>query len=541
MTNTKTKYKTIIKLLLFTALILILSCKEKKSGYEETLIINLEAQPKTIDPSLNSQTYGFIYINHAFEGLLSKDTENNIIPGVAESFELLKDNVTYIFHLRTNAKWSDGKTVTANDFVYAYRRAVDYKTASELSYLMDIIKNAKDINKGNMEVESLGVKALDNYTLEITLEAPTLYFPNLVSSGGIYMPVRRDIIERYGDKWSYNPETYICNGAYIMTLRTPDEKIVFEINTNYWNMQKQKAKKITFLLMADEYTALNGVRIGDIDFSITAPPIAEIKNLIKENYLAINNIIGTYYLDVNTKDEILKDKKIRKALSLAIDRDYIVSNIGYGKLISANAFVPPVVEGVNKTFREESEDYTNKKSYAENVELAQNLMSEAGYRGGNGFPIIEIRVAPGFYSTVMEAIQQMWKENLGIDIIIRQEDSKISLEARKAGTYQLVRASWTGDYNDPLTMLEIMKSDNDINYTGFSNKEYDDLIDYAKTATNASQRMEALHKAEYIIIDEVPIIPFIYRTDFLVVNPKFKDYYMDPLGRYKFNYSYIED
>ncbi len=534
-------YKFFTKTLIL--LMLLSSCnniKENKKEIKDEITVNLEYELKTIDPTLNSSSYGFIYINHAFEGLLNKDTNNNIIEGVANKWEISKDNLVYTFHLRDNAKWSDGKKVTAGDFLYSFRRAVNPKTASPMSYLMEYIKNAKDITKGLKSVESLGVIAADENTLIIELEAPTLYFLDIVASGGIYVPVREDIIELYKDDWTWKAETYIGNGAYKMVERKPDELIAFEINTNYWDYKNQVAKRINFVLMADEYIALNSVRTGNVDFSITAPPIGEIENLIKDGLMAVSDIIGCYYIDVNTKDKALSDKRVRKALSLAIDRNYIVENIGHGKLIATGGFVPPVVKGLNKSFREESGDYIDINNHAKNIEEAKRLMAEAGYPNGENFPPIEINVGAGFYTTVMEAVQDMWKKNLNVDLRLRTVESKISLPLREAGNYQMVRASWTGDYNDPLTMLQIMTSDSDFNYGGFSNERYDNLIEYARTSIDAKKRMEALREAEAILFDEVPIIPFIYRTDFLVVSPKLKNYTDEPLGRYKFNYAYIE-
>ncbi|WP_304354069.1 peptide ABC transporter substrate-binding protein [Brachyspira innocens] len=532
------KQRFIIILFLFISFI---SCKKQTKNIKDEITVNLGYELNTIDPTLNDETYGYIYINHAFEGLLNKDINGNIVGGVAESFDISDDKLAYTFYLRDNAKWSDGKKVTANDFVYSYRRAVDPKIASPLSYLMEYIKNAKDIIRGKQSVENLGVKAINENTLVIELEEPTIYFTDLLASGGVYMPVREDIIEKYGDDWTWNPDTYIGNGAYKMTERKPDEKIVFEINTNYWNYTNQVAKKINFVLIADEYISLNAVRTGDVDFSINAPPIGEIENLIKENLMAVSDIIGTYYIDLNTRDKTLSDKRVRKALSLAIDRNYIVSNIGYGKLIAAEAFVPPAVKGLEKSFREESSNYIIANNYNQNIEEARKLLAEAGYPNGENFPILELKVSSGFYTTVMEAVQQMWKEALNIEVAVRTEESKITLPFRESGNYQMARTSWTGDYDDPLTMLQIMTSDSDINYGGFSNARYDSLIDFAITATNAKERMEALKEAESILFEEVPIIPFIYRTDFLVVNPKLKNYIDEPLGRYKFNYAYIEE
>ncbi|WIH81370.1 peptide ABC transporter substrate-binding protein [Brachyspira pilosicoli] len=534
----KTLFQTFF---IFLTFLLIISCTKETKKIKDELTVNLGYELQSIDPAINDETYGFIYINHAFEGLLTKDINGKIVGGSSDKWEISEDKLKYTFHIREDAKWSDGKKLTADDFVYSYRRVVDPKTASPIAYLMYYIKNAKDINIGKKPIDTLGVTAIDENTLTIELENPTLYFEDILASGGCYVPVREDIINKYGDDWTWNPESYIGNGAYKMTERKPDELIAFELNTNYWDYKNQVAKKINFVLIADEYISLNAVRTGDVDFSINAPPIGEIESLIKENLMAVSDIIGVYYLDLNNKDKTLSDKRVRKALSLAIDRNYIVSNIGYGKLIAAESFIPPVVKGLEKSFREESSNFIIANNYSNNIIEAKKLLAEAGYPNGENFPILEVKVSSGFYTTVLEAIQDMWKNNLNIDVIVRTEESKITLPFRQSGKYQIARTSWTGDYNDPLTMLQIMTSESDINYSGFSNERYDYLINFATTSTNEKDRMEALKEAEAILFEEMPIIPFIYRTDFLVVNPKLKNYIDDPLGRYRFNYAYIEE
>lgn len=534
----KTLFQTFFIFLIF---LLIISCTKETKKIKDELTVNLGYELQSIDPAINDETYGFIYINHAFEGLLTKDINGKIVGGSSDKWEISEDKLKYTFRIREDAKWSDGKKLTADDFVYSYRRVVVPKTASPIAYLMYYIKNAKDINIGKKPIESLGVTAIDENTLTIELENPTLYFEDILASGGCYVPVREDIINKYGDDWTWNSESYIGNGAYKMTERKPDELIAFELNTNYWDYKNQVAKKINFVLIADEYISLNAVRTGDVDFSINAPPIGEIESLIKENLMAVSDIIGVYYLDLNNKDKTLSDKRVRKALSLAIDRNYIVSNIGHGKLIAAESFVPPVVKGLEKSFREESSNFIIANNYSNNIIEAKRLLAEAGYPNGENFPILEVKVSSGFYTTVLEAIQDMWKNNLNIDVVVRTEESKITLPFRQSGKYQIARTSWTGDYNDPLTMLQIMTSESDINYSGFSNERYDYLINFATTSTNEKDRMEALKEAEAILFEEMPIIPFIYRTDFLVVNPKLKNYIDDPLGRYRFNYAYIEE
>lgn len=527
-------------ILFFAFVLFIMGCEKKSSKSSDSIFVNMGAEPRTIDPTLNSQSAVSTYLFHAFEGLTKKDKNNELKPGMAENWNISDDGLTYTFHLRTNAKWSDGKPVTANDFVYAFKRAVDPKTAAEYAYMMEVVKNAKNITKGNMNIDNLGVKALDDYTLEVKLENPTAYFLEFISSTGVYMPVREDIINKYADNWTKNPESYVVNGPYVMTERKADESIVFEINTNYYAKDEQVAKKITFVLLDDPNTALAGVKTGTLHFSAVPPPSGEIETLMKEGYVVPNYALGTYYIEINITNDVLKNKDIRKALSLAIDRNYIVSNVAKGGQIPAGAFVPPSVSGLKGSFREEGGNYIDIENYASNIEKAKELMAKAGYPNGEGFPVVELKVSPGFYTLIGEAMQQMWKDNLNVNVSLVQEEFAITLQSLIEKDYQMARMGWTGDYNDPMTILDIMLSYGGVNHTGFNNKEYDRLIQFAKSSKDNAARMDAMHKAEAILFEEMPIIPLFYRTDSIMKNPKLKGVVLDPLARHKFNYAYVE-
>ena len=532
--------KKVLLLILSLIVFVFVACSNKVSKLSDSeIIVNLSVEPKTIDPSFNAQIYGVIYIQHVFEGLTTRDKNNKVVEGVAESWDISQDGKIYTFHLRTNSLWSDGKPVVAEDFVYSWRREVDPVVASEFSYQHEAVKNARDITAGKKPVETLGVKAIDDYTLEVELEAPTAYFLELTAFP-TYAPLRKDIIEKYGDKWTLSPESYIGNGPYKMTERLADQKIVFSVNTNYYSKEEQIAKEITFIIMSDPNTAVAGLKNGTIHFSALEPPAAEIENLKSEGYIAANYGLGTYYLELNITNEALKDKRVRQALALAIDRNYIVSNVTKGGQIPAGAFVPTQVRGLNGTFRSESGDYIDINNYEENIKKAKSLMSEAGYPNGENYPILELKVSPGIYVLVGEAIQQMWKDNLNITVQLIIEDFPITLQSLIEKNYQLSRMGWTGDYNDPMTMLDVMLSYGGINHSGFANANYDRLILMAKQSPDNKVRMDAMRQAESILIDEMPIIPLYYRADALMINPKLKGVVLNPLGRHKFNYCYIE-
>ena len=528
-------------IILSVILLVIISCGETSTTASSSISVNLGPEPKTMDPTLNSINVVSSYILHAFEGLTKIDSNNNVKAGMAENWNISEDGLTYTFYIRKNAKWSDGNPLTAKDFEYSWKRAVDPNVAAEYSYMMEIVKNAKEINAGNMDYNDLAVKAIDDYTFEVTLANPASYFLEFIASTGIFLPVRKDVIEKYGDEWTLSPATYICNGAYKMKERVIDERITFEINTNYYAQNEQVAKEINFILMSDPNTAIAGIRGGNIHFSALEPPAAEIETLKDGGYIVNNNAIGTFYIEMNITNEAFKDRRVRQALALAIDRNYIVENVTKGGQIPAGAFVPSAVRGVEKTFREESQNYIDVNDYAANIEKAKALMAEAGYPNGQNYPVIELKVSPGIYVLVGEAIQHMWKENLNVNVSLVQEEFPITLQSLIEKDYQMARMGWTGDYNDPMTMLDIMISYGGINHSGFSNARYDNLILAAKQNKDNNLRMNYMKEAESILLYEMPIIPLYYRADSFVKDPKLQNIVLNPLGRHKFNYAYIEN
>ena len=536
------KIKTILLIIFSTIFILcFVSCKENSSN-NKVITINAGPQPQTIDPSLNRTLDGCYYIMHAFEGLTTKDKNGNIVGGVAESWEEFEDGARYIFHLRKNAKWSDGKPVLAEDFVYTWRRVVDPLVGSQYSFQFEPVKNAKDITAGKLPVESLGIKAIDDYTLEVVLEAPTAYFLDLVAFPTFY-PVRRDIIEQFGDTWSLNPETYIGNGPFVTSEINQDESIIMVKNTNYWNADSVVAEKLRFLLMQNETSSVAGVKEGSIDFARVVPT-QDIPTLKEEGLLQIKPMLASYFYCLSATNEVLKDVRIRKALALAIDRNYIVEQVTKGGERPANAFVPFGIrdEDVKDSFREIGGGFfdISPENYQNNVEEAKRLMAEAGYPNGRGFPVFEFKADPGFHIAIFEAVQQMWKENLGIDTKIVQEEWAVFLQTRYDKNLTMARGGWFGDFNDPINFLSLYTSYSPNNYSSYSNAQYDEYIQTALTTGNQKVRMEAMHKAEELLVNSFAIVPIYFYTEPLLVSPKLKDVYYDALAMHKFVYAYKE-
>ena len=532
--------KKLISIILFISFIFITSCKNNANLSSDTIVINMGAEPLTIDPNLNTLNVVSAMLFHTFESLTKIDSNGNVAAGMAESWDISEDGRVYTFHLRTNAKWSDGKPLTAHDFEYSWKRVVNPEVAAKYSSMMEMIKNGKEVNEGKINYNDFAVKALDDYTFEVNLVDPASYFLEFITTVGIFSPVRKDIIEQYGDDWTLKPETFICNGPYRMSERVMDQYILFEENTNYYASNETIAKKLRFLSMSDPSTAIAGIRSGSIHFSALEPPSTEIDRLKEENYVVLKDGVGTYYLSLNITNEVLKDKRVRHALSLAIDRNYLVSNVTMGGQAAARGFVPNTIGGINAPFREESGDLIDIYDYQNNIQTAKDLMAEAGYPNGENFPVLELRVSPGLHANVGEAVQNMWKSNLNIDITLKIDEYPLVVQYLLENNYDIGSMAWNADYRDPMTMLEIMLTGNSFNYGAFSNPQYDKLVSDAKKTSDNVARMNYMINAEKILIDEMPLIPLYHRAFTLMVNPKLNGIVYNALGKHKFNYCYVE-
>lgn len=528
--------KKILSILLFSFL-LIISCSKNKE--DSGLLINIGPEPKTLDPTYTETYDGSAYIAHTFEGLTSRDKDDKLIPVVAESWEISEDYKTYTFHLRTNAKWHDGVSVTANDFVYAWRRAVDPKVASSVSYQLNPIKNAAKIINSELPIEELGVKALDDYTLEVVLESPTTYFLDLLAIT-IYSPLREDIINEYGDSWTQ--KKYIGNGPYYLSEHINNDKLVMIKSTNYWDNQNIKAEKLTFALLDNPNTIISSIENGTLLFG-SNPPLQDIPKLTEEGYIDYVPLLAIYFLSVNSTNEVLKDKRVRKALSLSIDRNYIVKNVTKGAETPAAALVPPPVYDIEGSFREKGGDYFSVKEedYSKNIDEAKRLLAEAGYPDGKNFPVIEFTVESESSKNIFEAIQQMWKENLNIDAVVNQLEWGVFMQTTRGDkNFQIARSGWMGDYNDPMTFLDTFLSYSPQNTGSYYNKEYEELIKSALTNGDKVSRMNTLHKAEDVLMEDMPFIPLYFYSRVILVRPELKGVMISAVIPPRFFNCYVE-
>lgn len=533
--------KKIITINLLILSIIMLSCsnKDKIKTATNEIIINLAPEPLTMDPTLNTDNLTMIYILHAFEGLTKKDANNKVIGGAAESWDINEKGNIYTFHIRSNAKWSDGKNVTSHDFVYTWRRAVDPKTANKYSYYFEVIKNAKDVISGEKTIEELGVRAIDDYTFEVELNSPTAYFLELAAYPPFY-PVREDIVNKYGDEWTLKPETYIGNGAFKMTERNFDKSIILERNTNYWNNENIKPYKLTFILMEEPNTSLAGVLNGNIHFAKPFPR-NNIETLKEKGIVHIVPVAASYYYRYNLNKKVLQDVNIRRALSLAIDREYIVKSITKCGESPAGNLVPYGINDIDGDFRKKGGDYIVSSNYQANLEEAKKLLAEAGYENGKNFPVIDLLIATReFDINIADAVQSMLKENLNIDVRIVKHEWASYLQNMYDRNFDLAVYLWYADYNDPINFLNIFKSDAPNNYGSYSNKTFDEYIDIASTNKDNDIRMPALHLAEDIFMNDNAVIPIYFYSEALLVSPKLKGVEYDSQGLYRFFNAYLE-
>ncbi|WP_346894516.1 peptide ABC transporter substrate-binding protein [Clostridium sp. UBA7503] len=561
--------KTRIMALIMTAIMtgtLLLGCTKTKENegekpgdgntpvveetVEQKIVYNLGADPKTIDPQLNSAVDGSTIIHNAFEGLMREDENSQIVSGTAEKYEVSDDGTVYTFHIRKDAKWSDGKPVVAGDFEYAWKRALNPEVAAEYAYQLFYIKNgAAYYNQEKVEgkvatAEDVGVKAIDDNTLEVTLEAPVPYFLSLAAFP-TYFPVRKDIIEGNEEKWTLKPDTYISNGPFKMSEWKEKESITFVKNENYWDAKNVKLETLEVKLIDDQITYLNAFKSGEIDV-IESPPQAEIPTLLDEGTAKIYPYLGTYFYVINVSDkakdvdpkaaEALSNPKFRKALSLAIDRQLIVDKVAQGGQAPATSYVPAgILDSIGKEFQK---DYSSKGA---NIEEAKKLLAEAGYPNGEGAPTITFTFnTDQGHQNIAQAVQDMWKTNLGINVELKNEEWAVFQDTRNNFQYSMARHGWIADYNDPMTFLDMWTTGNGQNNAGYSNKEYDKLIAQAKVELDDAKRTELLHKAEDILMDESPILPLYYYTNVLCIDKNVKGTYKSPLGQMEFRDAYVE-
>ena len=513
------------------------------------IAVCLASEPQTVDPALNSAVDGAIMINHFFEGLVKwvDDGEGNAMtaPGQAESWEKVVNDdgtVTYTMKLRDGIKWSDGKEVTAGDFEYSWKRLANPETAADYCYMIDMVQNYAGIANSESDPDTLGIKAIDDKTLEIVLSYDCPYFEEIMAFPATF-PVRQDLVEG-NDEWTYDVATYVSNGPYKMKEWSHNAYILAEKNENYYDFANLGPDTIRFTLLDDANAILAAYKSGELDFIEELPP-DEMANYLASGELTVADYIGTYYVCFNVEDEIFSNPLIRKAFSLAIDRNYIVENVNQAGEVPATGYVPA---GVNDAAGPGSDDFRTvggeyysvaEEDYEKNCEEARALLAEAGYPNGEGFPTVEYMYNTNDkHKAIGEALQNMWQEQLGVTVNLSNQDWNVFLESRKQGDYQIARNGWIADYNDPCSFLDMWYTGGGNNDAQYSNKDYDAKIDAAKATAVQEERMKAFHEAEDILIEQDNVLaPVYFYTQPYMIKDDIQGMYYTPLGYFFFGYT----
>ena len=524
---------------------LLVSCNGKKAADSSLKVLHVQVgpSPETIDPALNSAVDGGNMLIHAFEGLVKFDRDNNIVAGVAEKWETSEDGLTWTFHLRPDLKWSDGSALTADDFVYSWRRVADPVTAAPYGYdLLSVVKGYDEAVAG--DVEKLAVSAPDASTFVVQLSTPCIYFDK-IAAFSVLVPVQKATIEKFGDSWATKAESYISDGPYYMTEFTDGAQIVFTKNPYYWDSANITFDQIVWHLIEDANTSYTAYNQGELQL-IKDVPTEEIPSLRGNSEFNMAPIMGTYYVTFNTKKAPFDDARVREALSLAIDRKHVADVIMQGTYSPAKNFVGPGVSdaAAGSSFEAVTTatygDHFSTDNYAADLEKAKKLLADAGYPEGKGFPQFEyLTNDSGYHKSVAEYLQAAWAE-LGLTMTVNIQEWKTVTADRRSGNFDLARNGWVYDWDDPSNMINLLETNNGNNDGKYSSKEFDSLVDQARNATDVAVHYDLLHKAEQVLLNDAAMAPVAYYNEFWLQKSNLKGTWHSPYGYWYLMYGTLE-
>ncbi|KAA1193544.1 ABC transporter substrate-binding protein [Photorhabdus heterorhabditis] len=454
-------------------------------------------------------------ILNLLEGLVSTGPEGEIVPAVASHWENQGDTV-WTFYLRDNAKWSDGTPVTAHDFEYSWQRLADPNVGSPYaSYLQyAYVENIDDVLKGKKSPDQLGVKALDDHRLQVILTHPVPYFVNMLSHTAM-KPVKKDIVEKFGNKWTL-PENYVGNGAYRLKEWVVNERIVLERNPQYWNNEKTVIEQATLLPLQSETSGINRYRSGEINITNNAIPPNLYQKMKKDisDQVRVSPYLCTFYYEINNKKPPFTDVRVREAVKLSLDRDIIARKImGQGQ-IPAYGFTPTFIGGGDFS-KPEWANWTQEQRN----KRARELLAQAGFNQANPLKFTLLYNTSDQNKQQAIAAASMWKKNLGADVILQNQEWKTSLESRHEGNYEVTRATWCADYNEPTAFLNMLLSSSSNNTTFYQNKNFDDYLEQALITKDAVERKKLYQQAEFQLDKDSVLIPVYYRVSVRLVSP----------------------
>ncbi|WP_028544058.1 peptide ABC transporter substrate-binding protein [Paenibacillus taiwanensis] len=518
---------------------------------EQVFRFNSISEPPSLDPGQAQDSTSFALLGAVFEGLTRSDENGKPLEGTAEKWEISPDGTKYTFHLRKDAKWSNGDPVTANDFEFAWKRVLDpdFQPAPPYAYQLYYIKNAEGYNKHKdaaytktkiTDPNEVGVKALDANTLEVQLESPTAYFLSLLSFQ-TFFPVHQSV--KSNPKWASDANSIISNGPFKVSKWVKQSSLELAKNDNYYAKDEVKFTKVQVSIVSEGSSELNMYETNVLDYS--GMPTGEIPTeqipvlqQTKKDELHIKGVASSYYYLFNNKQKPFSNKKIRRALSMAINRQLLIDKVTLSGELPAFGIVSPGIAGLNGEYRSEVKD----NYFQENVEEAKKILQEGLQE--EGLTTLEFDLA---YNTndkhkkIAQAIADMWSKNLNVKVKIQNQEWAVFLKNRTNLNYQVARAGWSTDYNDPMSFLDLYMTGGGNNDIGFSNPKYDELLKKAKTSMDAKERMDLMAQAEKILIeDEQAILPIYYYTSVGLTKPNVKGVFIDYQGMIHFDRGYLE-
>jgi oligopeptide transport system substrate-binding protein len=509
----------------------------QRGNREQILHRGISPDIAELDPQLSTVANDYAALHALFEGLVTEDpVDLHPVPGVAERWEISPDGLRYTFHLRTNAKWSNGEPVTADDFVASFKRILTPSLGAEYSYLFFVIEQAEPFYKGKLsDFAQVGVTALDARTLQIKLEHPAPSFLSMLTLAP-FMPVPLKVIEKLGasadraNPWT-KPGNLVGNGAFTLKEWRLNQQMTLLKSPNYWDEATVRLKEIRLHPTESRDAEERAFRSGQLHLTEALPPArVDAWREDPRHLLRIDAYLGTEFYRINVNRPFLNDRRVRRALALAVDRDAIVSKILRGGQSPAHTFTPPATAG-----------YTPSAQIPTDFAAARALLVEAGYPDGKGAPPVELMFNTSeSHRAVAEAVQEMWRRELGLDVRLTNQENTSLRAARRGGQFEVLRSVWIGDYEDPLSFLSIWTADSGNNYTGWKNPLYDQLLFEAARTTDAAARNELFQKAEAILLDDAPLIPIYHYNHVFLIQPSVKGWYPNHLDHHPYKYVHLE-
>jgi len=505
---------------------------------EQILHLGNKSEPQELDPHIVEGVGEHNIIMALLEGLTTEDPQTlEPVPGVAERWDISEDGLVYTFHLRENARWSNGDRVAAQDFFNSYKRILTPSLASRYAYMLYPIRNAREFNEGKLtDFAEVGVKAPEPGRLIVTLSQPTPYFLAMTAHHYTFWPVHLPTVEKHGDpyqrgnQWT-RPENFVGNGPFVLKEWKVNEVVAVAKSETYWDKDTVRLKEIHFHPIESIETEERAFRSGQLH-STYEVPLSKIPEYREKqpHLIRIDPYLGTYIYRLNTTRPQLKDVRVRTALSLAVDRQSIVENIRRADERPAYFFTPPETHG-----------YTSPAATEYNPDRARQLLAEAGYPGGKNFPKLQILFNTSeSHKATAEVVQQMWKKELGIEVELVNQEWKVYLDTEHKLDYDVSRGGWIGDYPDPYTFLSTFASWSENNRTGWKNDRYDALLAGAERTSDPAKRYQLLGEAETVLMREMPLIPVFHYTRPYLLQPSVKNWYPTFLDHHPYKYVYLD-